>query len=101
MAESGVLVQKRLDSDFFIIKQKSNGAGGMATYYKVKVESLIEGVNREIFHFGQMDADNDEVIIKRKASYIAGVRNDVHTAESLILSGFLGDVRYMRACCAK
>ena len=52
MAESGVFVQKRLDSDFFIIKQKSNGAGGMATYYKVKVESLIEGVNREIFHFG-------------------------------------------------
>lgn len=31
-----------------------------------------------------MVADNDEVIIKRKASYIAGVWDDVHTAESLI-----------------
>lgn len=55
------------------------------------------GENREIFHFGLMVADNDEVIIKRKASYIAGVRDDVHTAESLILSGFLGNVRYMMA----
>ena len=44
-----------------------------------------------------MDADSDEVIIKRKASYIAGVRNDVHTVESLILSGFLEHVRYMMA----
>jgi len=44
-----------------------------------------------------MDADNDEVIIKRKASYIAGVRNDIHTVKSLILSGFLGNVRYMMA----
>ena len=42
-----------------------------------------------------MDAEIDEVIIKRKASYIAGVRDDVHIAESLILSGFLGNVRYM------
>ena len=44
-----------------------------------------------------MDADSNEVIIKRKASYIVGARNDVHTAESLILSGFLGDVRYIMA----
>ena len=44
-----------------------------------------------------MDADSDEVIIKRKASYIAGVRNDVHTVESLILSGFLEHVSYMMA----
>lgn len=42
-----------------------------------------------------MVADNDEVIIKRKASYIAGVRDDIYIAESLILSGFLGNVRYM------
>ena len=48
-----------------------------------------------------MDADSDEVIIKRKASYIVGARNDVHTAENLILSGFLGDVRYMRAGLSK
>ena len=95
MAESGVFVQKRLDSDFFIIKQKSNGAGGMATYYKVKVESLIEGVNREIFHFGQMDADNDEVIIKRKSWDEASHRDDVHTAESLINQGLSRNVRYI------
>ena len=69
----------------------------MATYYKAKVESLIAGENREIIHFGQMDADSDQVIIKRKASCIAGVRNDVHTVESLILSGFLEHVRYMMA----
>ena len=42
-----------------------------------------------------MVADSDEVIIKRKASYIAGVRDDIHTAESLILSGFLENIRYM------
>ena len=48
-----------------------------------------------------MDADSDEVIIKRKASYIAGVRNDVHMAESLILSEFLENVRYMRAGLSK
>ena len=34
-----------------------------------------------------MDADSDEGIIKRKASYIAGVWDDVHTVKSLILSG--------------
>ena len=48
-----------------------------------------------------MDADSDEVIIKRKASYIAGVRDDVHIAESLILSGFLDNVHYMMAGCSK
>lgn len=48
-----------------------------------------------------MNADNDEVIIKQKASHIVGVRNDVHIAESLILSGFLEHVRYMRAGCSK
>ena len=42
-----------------------------------------------------MDADNDEVIIKRKARYIAGVRDDVYTVKILILSGFLENVRYM------
>ena len=35
-----------------------------------------------------MVVDNDEVIVKRKASYIAGVRNDVHIVKSLILSRF-------------
>ena len=48
-----------------------------------------------------MVEDNDEVIIKRKASYIDGVRNDVHTVKSLILSGFLGNVYYMMTGCAK
>lgn len=42
-----------------------------------------------------MDADNDEVIIKRKSNYIVGVWDDVHTAKSLILFDFLGNVRYM------
>ena len=55
------------------------------------------GENREIIHFGQMVADNDEVIIKRKSWDEASHRDDVHTAESLILSGFLEHVRYMRA----
>ena len=44
-----------------------------------------------------MDADNDEVIIKRKACNEATHRDDVHTAKSLILSEFLGNVRYMMA----
>ena len=48
-----------------------------------------------------MDADNDEVIIKRKVSYIADVGDDFHAAESLILSGFLEHVRYMIRGCAK
>ena len=48
-----------------------------------------------------MDAESDEVIIKRKASYIADIRDDVHAVESLILSGFLGNVRYMIAGCSK
>ena len=73
----------------------------MATYYKAKVESLAGLENSEIIHFGQMDADSDEVIIKRKASYIAGVRDDVHTAESLILSAFSRNDWYMRAGCSK
>lgn len=42
-----------------------------------------------------MDANNDEVIIKRKVSYIGDVLDDVHTAESLILSGFSRNIRYM------
>jgi hypothetical protein len=42
-----------------------------------------------------MDADNDEVIIKRKSSDEATHRNDVHTAESLILSAFSRNVLYM------
>ena len=48
-----------------------------------------------------MVADNDEAIIKRKVSYIADVVDDVHTAESLILSGFLEHVRYMITGCPK
>ena len=48
-----------------------------------------------------MDADNDEVIIKQKASYIAGVWDDVHTAESLINQGLSRNVRNMRAGCSK
>ena len=54
----------------------------MFSYYKSKVESLIAGENHEIIHFGWMVADNDEVIIKRKASYIAGIRDDLHTAKA-------------------
>ena len=88
MAKLDVFVQKRLDSDFFIIKRKSDGLGRVATYYKEKAESLAGLDKHEIIHFGQMVADNDEVIIKRKASYIVGVRDDVHMAENLILSVF-------------
>ena len=42
-----------------------------------------------------MDADSDYLIIKRKSNYIVGVWDDVHTAKSLILLDFLGNVRYM------
>lgn len=48
-----------------------------------------------------MDADNDEVIIKRKSWDEATHRDDVHTVKSLILSGFLGNVHYIRTGCAK
>ena len=64
----------------------------MATYYKAKVESSAGLENSEIIHFGQMDADSDEVIIKRKAWNEATHQDDVHTAESLILSEFLENV---------
>ena len=73
----------------------------MATYYKAKVESLAGLENSEIIHFGQMVADNDEIIIKQKAWNEAAHRNDVHTAESLILSRFLEHVRYMMAGLSK
>ena len=42
----------RLYSDFYIIKRKSDGAGGMATYYKAKAGSLTGLEKHEIFHFG-------------------------------------------------
>ena len=67
----------------------------MFSYYKSNVERLSGLENREIFHFGQMDVDNDEVIIKRKSWDEAAYRNDVHTAKIRILLGFLGNVRYM------
>lgn len=47
-----------------------------------------------------MDADSDEVIIKRKTWDEAAHRDDVHMAESLILSGFLENVCYMITGCA-
>ena len=95
MGKLGVFVQKRLYSDFFIIKRKSDGSGVVATYYKAKVESVIGCQENEIIHFGQMVAKNDEVIIKRKASYIAGAQDDVRTAKILILSGIFQNIRYM------
>ena len=48
-----------------------------------------------------MDADNDEVIIKRKMRYIAGGLDDVHTAGSRILSALLRNVRYILAGLSK
>lgn len=48
-----------------------------------------------------MVADNDEVIIKRKANYIADVRDDVHTVKSLINQGLSRNVRYMMADLSK
>ena len=56
-----------LYSDFFIIKRKSDGLGGMVTYYKTKVGSLTGLEKHEIIHFGYKPAENDEVIIKRKS----------------------------------
>ena len=44
-----------------------------------------------------MVADNDEVIIKRKPCDEVTHQDDVHIAESLILSGFLEYVRNMMA----
>lgn len=38
-----------------------------AAYYKAKVGRLTGLEKHEVFHFGQMDADNDEVIIKQKS----------------------------------
>ena len=48
-----------------------------------------------------MVTDSDEVIIKRKSWNEATHRDDVHTAKSLILSGFLENVCYMMADCSK
>ena len=44
-----------------------------------------------------MDADNDEVIIKRKTWDEATHRDDVHTAKNLINQGLLRNVRNMMA----
>ena len=55
------------------------------------------GENREIIHFGQIVAKNDEVIIKLKSWDEATQRDDLHTAESLILSRILEYIRYMMA----
>ena len=101
MAESGVFVQKRLYSDFFIIKRKLDGLGGVPTYYKAKVESLAGPENGEIIHFGQMDADSDEVIVKRKLWSKDTHKYDVHIAESLINQGLLRDVRYIKTGLSK
>ena len=95
MAESGGFVQKRLYSDYFIIKQKWDKSDDVSTCYKAKVGSLTGFEKDEIIHFGQIVADNDEVIIKRKSSDEATHRNDVHTSESLILSAFSRNVLYM------
>ena len=67
----------------------------MATYYKAKVESLAWLENSEIFYFGQVVADSDEVIIKLKSQDETAHRNDVHIAESLINQGLSRNVRYM------
>jgi hypothetical protein len=42
-----------------------------------------------------MDADSDEVIIKRKIRYVAGGLDYVHTAERLINQGLLRNVQYI------
>lgn len=44
-----------------------------------------------------MDAESDEVIIKRKTWNEATHRDDVHTAESLINQVLLRNVRYIIA----
>ena len=48
-----------------------------------------------------MVAKNDKVIIKRKSWDEVTHQDDVHIAESLILSGFLDNVHYMMAGCSK
>ena len=53
----------------------------MATYYKAKVGSLAGLEKHEIIHFGYMDTDSDEVIIKRKPWSKDVYKYDVHIAE--------------------
>ena len=66
-------------------------------YYKAKVGSLAGLEKHEIFYFGQMDADSDEVIIKRKLWSEDTHKYDVHIAESLINQGFSRNIRYILA----
>ena len=70
-------------------------AGWLPIIYKAKVESLAGPENGEIIHFGQMDADSDEVIVKRKLWSKDTHKYDVHIAESLINQGLSWNVRYM------
>ena len=51
-SEKKFLRLKCLDSDFFIVKRKAEGLGGVATYYKAKVGSLAGVEKHEIFNFG-------------------------------------------------
>lgn len=67
----------------------------MATYYKAKVGSLAGLEKHEIIHFGYMDTDSDEVIIKRKPWSKDVYKYDVHIAESLINQGLLRNVCYI------
>ena len=53
--------------------------------------------NSEISHFGSMDADSDEVIIKRKAGSKDTHKYDVHTADSLINQGLFRNACYIMA----
>lgn len=41
VAEFSIFVKKRLDSDFFIIKRKSDRSGRVVTHYKAKVMILF------------------------------------------------------------
>lgn len=67
----------------------------MATYYKAKVGSLAGLEKHEIIHFGYMDTDSDEVIIKRKPWSKDVYKYDVHIAESLINQRLLRNVCYI------
>lgn len=73
----------------------------MATYYKAKVGSLAGLEKHEIIHFGYMDTDSDEVIIKRKPWSKDVYKYDVHTVESPINQASLRNVRYILAGLSK
>ena len=82
-----------MDSDFFIIKRKSDGARGGFPIIKLKLRASLAGRGMKLFI---LDRWTQTVIISLK-SESHGIKNDVHTAEILILSAFLRNDCYIMA----